>query len=199
MRKRESEKERGKEEERQQHWVRDEHSRRAVSDVENFLSSGNCIPLAPPLPLPMSLPLPLPPTLPLLLLLSLSTTIPFPFRTARLALRQLTLSPLSFVTASCLTYHVPAPFPLATSPPLFHCTLFCCSSPLVVRCSRLINFCAVACPSLNPCALWCHVRNCTYHFCHLPTSLSLCLSPSPLVLWPAAVSHAIINPHTSQP
>lgn len=166
MRKRESEKERGKEEERQQHWVRDEHSRRAVSDVENFLSSGNCIPLPPPSPpaLPMSLPLPL------LLLLSLDNDpISISNRTPRPAPADAVTivvchGELPHIPCSCTISFSTLPPPSFTSP-----------SPLVVRCSRLINFCAVACSSLNPCALWCHVRNCTYHFCYLPTSLSVSL------------------------
>lgn len=95
---------------------------------------------------------------------------------------------LPHIPCSCTISSIPSsPFasPSPAVPPI----------PLVLLCSRLINFCAVACPSLNPCALWCHVRNCTYHFCYPP------LHPphAKRLLLPAALPHAIINPHTSQP
>lgn len=64
--------------------------------------------------------------------------------------------------------------------------------PLVLLCSRLINFCAVACPSLNPCALWCHVRNCTYHFCYPPP-----LSPSTTSLACSVTTCHHQSPHLS--
>lgn len=101
--------------------------RRAVSDVENFHSSGNCIP-------PLFLLLFLHPSPSLLLALPSLADDPISIsnRTPRPA--QLTLSPLSFVTGSCclllllLTYHAPAPLlPCLLLPPslLLSSSLLC--------------------------------------------------------------------------